>query len=90
MPNVTSHLRFFPAPWAKLYVYKRTYVMIYLPTSWFYDHVCFLDSSPPSPTYMRQWTVSALVQVMACRLIGAKPLPEQVLTYYQLDTQKQN
>ena len=28
---------------------------------------------------MRQWTGSALVQVMACRLFGAKPLPEPML-----------
>ena len=33
-----------------------------------------LDSSPPSAAYMRQWTGSALVQIMACRLLGAKPL----------------
>ena len=30
----------------------------------------------PNAAYMRQWTVSALVQVMACRLFGSKPLPE--------------
>ena len=34
--------------------------------------------------YMRV-TGSSLVQVMTCRLIGAKPLPEQMLTYHQLD-----
>ena len=33
-------------------------------------------SSPPSAAYMRQWTVSTLVQVIACRLFSAKPLPE--------------
>ena len=44
-----------------------------------------LNSSPPSTTYMRQWTGSALVQVMACRLFGAKPLPEPMLIYCQLD-----
>ena len=43
------------------------------------------NSSPPSAAYMRQWTGSALVQVMACRLFGAKPLPEPMLTYRQLD-----
>ena len=31
-----------------------------------------LNSFPPSAAYMRQWTGSALVQVMACRLFGAK------------------
>ena len=44
---------------------------------------------PPSVAYMRQWTVSALVQVMACRLFGAKPLPEPMLFYWQLDSWEQ-
>ena len=40
-----------------------------------------VNSSPPSAAYMRQWTGSALVQVMACRLFGAKPLPEPMLFF---------
>ena len=32
-----------------------------------------------------QWTRSELVKVMACRLFGAKPLPEPMLVYCQLD-----
>ena len=44
-----------------------------------------INSSPPSAAYMRQWTGSSLVQVMPCRLFGAKPLPEPKLTYCQLD-----
>ena len=35
-----------------------------------------LNSSSHSAKYMRQWTRSALVQVMACLPFGAKPLPE--------------
>ena len=47
--------------------------------------VCFINnSSPPSAAYMHQWTGSALVQIMACRLIGTKPLSEPLLEYYQL------
>ena len=34
---------------------------------------------------MRLWTGSPLVQIMACRLDGAKPLSEPMLPYYQLD-----
>ena len=34
---------------------------------------------------MRRWTGSTLVQIMACRLDGAKPLSEPMLTYCQLD-----
>ena len=45
----------------------------------------WVNSSAPSAAYMRQWTVSALVQAMACRLFGAKPLPEPMLTYCQLE-----
>ena len=32
------------------------------------------NSSPPSAAYMRLWIRSALVQIMACHLFGAKPL----------------
>ena len=45
--------------------------------------------SPYSAAYMRQWTGSALVQVMACRLYGTKPLPEPMLAYCQLDSWEQ-
>ena len=59
-----------------------------------WHHFCFLvvnhlNSPPPSATHMHQWTVSALVQVMACRLYGAKPLPEPILDYCQLDPWEQ-
>ena len=38
-----------------------------------------LNSSPSSAAYMRQWIGSALVQIMACRLFGAKPLSKPML-----------
>ena len=47
------------------------------------------NSSIPSAAYMRQWTKSALVHIMACRLFGAKPLPEPTLTYCQWDPWEQ-
>ena len=34
-------------------------------------------------TYIRQWTRSSLIQVMAWHQIGAKPSPEPMLTYRQ-------
>ena len=46
------------------------------------DHV---NSSPPSTVYMRQWSGPALVQIIASRLDGAKPLSEPILTYCQLN-----
>ena len=42
------------------------------------------NSSPPSAAYMRQLPRSELVQVMACRLFGAKPLSKPMLDHYQL------
>ena len=42
----------------------------------------YVNSSPPSAACMRQWTGSALVQIMACRLFGAKPLPEPILIWF--------
>ena len=52
-----------------------------------YDEMChwIFNSSSPSAAYMPQWTGSAMVQVMACCLISAKPLPESMHTYCQLD-----
>ena len=35
--------------------------------------------------YMRRWAGSSLVQIMACRLFGAKPLSEPMLEYCQLN-----
>ena len=51
--------------------------------------VNWFNSSPPGAAYMRRWTWSALVQVSAWRLFGAKHLPEPMLTYYQLDSLEQ-
>ena len=47
------------------------------------------NSSPPSAEYMRQWIGSALLQIMACRLFGTKPLSKPMLGYCQLDPSEQ-
>ena len=39
----------------------------------------------PSAAYMHQWMRSALLQIMSCRLFGAKPLSQPMLGYCQLD-----
>ena len=39
------------------------------------------NSLRPSDAYMRQSTMPSLVQIMACRLVGAKPLSEPMLEY---------
>ena len=51
------------------------------------ESVTSFNSSPPSAAYIRQWIGSALVQIMACRLFGAKPLSKPMLGYCQLNTQ---
>ena len=43
-----------------------------------------INSSSRSAAYMHQGTESALVQEMACRLLGPKSLSEPMLTYCQL------
>ena len=55
----------------------------------YYPAIQDFNLSPPSAAYMCQWTRSALVQVMACRLFDAKPLPEPMLAYCQLDSWEQ-
>ena len=42
-----------------------------------------------SNDYLGQWTGSALLQIMACRLFGAKPLPEAMLAYCKLGHKEQ-
>ena len=49
---------------------------------------CQVNSSPPSVAYMLRWTWSALVQVVACRLLSTKSLPEPILGYYTPRTTK--
>ena len=43
-----------------------------------------INSSPPSAAYMRQWTGPVLVQVMTCRLFGAKQAWSQMHIYIWL------
>ena len=52
-------------------------------------HICitwpqWVNSSTPSAAYMHQWTGSALVQIMACRLFDAKPLAKPMLGYLSI------
>ena len=44
-----------------------------------------INSSCSSAAYMRRWTRSSLVQIIACRLFGAKPLTKPMLVYCQLE-----
>ena len=43
------------------------------------------NSLGPGDTYVYQWTGPSMVQVLACHLCGAEPLPESMLNYCELD-----
>ena len=47
-----------------------------------------INSLRPSDAYMHQKTRQSLVQIMAWRLFGAKPLSEPMMAYCQLDPRK--
>ena len=49
----------------------------------------FSSMGKPGDAYMCQWDGPSLVQVMACHLYGAKPLPEPMLIHCQLDLKEQ-
>ena len=55
----------------------------------FSDEFVRYGSFPPSAAYIYIYMRSCLVQIMACRLFGAKPLPEPMLTFCQLDPYEQ-
>ena len=46
----------------------------------------WFESSTHNAAYKCQWTGTPMVQVMACRLFIAKPLPELMLAYCNLDS----
>ena len=46
-------------------------------------------SAPPSAAYLCRWIGSALIQIMAYSLFGAKPLSKPMLGYCQLDPKEQ-
>ena len=48
----------------------------------------WINSCPPSAACMRRWAGSALVQIMACLLDGAKSFSKPMLTYCQLDSKE--
>ena len=54
------------------------------------QNVRHFNSSTPGAAYMHQWNGSALVQIMARRLFGAKPLSKPMLGHCQLDGLEQN
>ena len=70
---------------AKREYYVNIQRVIVYNTQWINHRRRRFNSSPPSATFMCQWIGSALVQIMACCLFGAKPLFKPTLGYCQLD-----
>ena len=83
--------------WCLLSKMPTVWIYVYQ-THWYLaSKGAYLNSSPTPPTrtpshtsvaYMCQRIGSALVQIMACRLLSAKPLSKPVLGYCQLDPQE--
>ena len=79
----------YPMPAQHLSIFHRSrfpswnlmikYIMPYLRTHW--DNLRLINSSRPSMAYMRQSNRQVLAQIMACHLIGTKPLSELMLAY---------
>ena len=61
----------------------RQFLQYISPELWRVSH---FNSSAPNAAYMRQWMGPALVQIMACRLVGAKPLSKAMRDDCQLDS----
>ena len=89
-PNFDNSLHYVEIrTWINNYSLHKTMGCNYLVMSWYQSNHVKLTHLPPSAAYMCQWTGPALVHVMACRLFGAKPLPEPMLAYCELDSWEQ-
>ena len=59
--------------------YKKNYSQ-YVPIPARYGK--WFNSLRPNGTYIRQWTIPSLVQIMACCLFGDKPSSEPMTVYF--------
>ena len=67
------------------HIVKWEWFVMTIAASW--GNLCVqwtLNSLRPSDAYMRQYNIPTLLQIMACRLSGTKPLSEPVLPYCHL------
>ena len=75
--------------WCSYGFFHSELICCYLGQSYAYPVTCEIilkvNPSPPSAGYMRKWSGPALVETMACRLFGAKPLPGPMLPSCLLD-----
>ena len=63
---------------------KLTWKSFILKVPFKYLRSQWVNSSPPSATYMPQGTGSALVQIMACHLFSTKPLSKPFIVNWNL------
>ena len=88
VPRVDTSLRRFDLFTGRQYLLLQASIYWYL-TSYIsvITVICnreLINSSLPSGVYMRQWIGSTLVQIIVCRLFGAKPFSKPMLGYCQL------
>ena len=78
--HIYQHLIDVVVKWVSKYDFVRVMFYSWLSTDVGVIEAPFVDSLMPSDAYTRQWNKSTLVQIMACRLVGAKslskPMPE--------------
>ena len=73
------------APRDVMVVISTSSLAVYLKDSFLILMQISFNSLRPSDAYMRRHIVATSVQIMACRLEGAKPLSESMLVYCQLE-----
>ena len=70
-------------------LYKRTTCISCISVCESLCQAIHLKTHLPLVPHICRWTGPSLVQVMSCRIFGAKPLPETMLAYCQLDSWEQ-
>ena len=73
-----------PMPGKMVFILNQNIGNNILSTLYVLNGLLRINPSLPSAAYMRQLIGSVLVQIMACRLFGAKPLSTPMLGYCQL------
>ena len=66
--------------WAIIFADSYIFLICYLYPLILIELSDYFNSPPPGAAYIHQWIRWDLVQIMACRLFGAKPLSEPILS----------
>ena len=81
--NVIKSKVYWPYSWnvnwnSDVFIWKKC-ICKCVPIECHFVQALCVNSLRPSDAYMRRWTVPSLFQIMACRLVGAKPLSKPML-----------